>query len=147
MDLSDLPSVKKAAEEFKRYVSDPVVIEYCTSFIMNAQPLTCMMSSHETPARPDEQSVGICTAQVFLSGSNDGLLLSSSGVTVPPREMVTTQVMTYSFGTNVLGHYLLTNSLLPTIQPTAKATGLPVCVVEVSSSTSNHRRTGRLGRE
>jgi hypothetical protein len=42
MDLGDLPSVKKAAEEFKRCVSDD-----CSAFVMNAQRLTCVVFSRE----------------------------------------------------------------------------------------------------
>lgn len=59
--------------------------------------------------------------------------LSSSGVMVPPIEMVTAQGYDLQFGTNVLGHYLLTNLLLPTIESTAKETGRPGRVIEVSS--------------
>ena len=52
---------------------------------------------------------------------------------VPPIEMVTAQGYDLQFGTNVLGHYLLTNLLLPTIESTAKETGRPGRVIEVSS--------------
>jgi len=52
---------------------------------------------------------------------------------VPPVEMVTAQGYDLQFGTNVLGHYLLTNLLLPMIESTAKETGHPGRVVEVSS--------------
>jgi retinol dehydrogenase-12 len=56
-----------------------------------------------------------------------------SGVMVPPIEMVTAQGYDLQFGTNVVGHYLLTNLLLPMIESTAKETGHPGRVVDVSS--------------
>jgi len=52
---------------------------------------------------------------------------------VPPLEMVTAQGYDLQFGTNVLGHYLFTNLLLPMLESTAKETGHPSRVVEVSS--------------
>lgn len=52
---------------------------------------------------------------------------------VPPLDMVTAQGYDLQFGTNVLGHYLLTKLLLPTIESTAKETGHLGRVVEVSS--------------
>lgn len=52
---------------------------------------------------------------------------------VPPLEMVTAQGYDLQFGTNVLGHYLLTNLLISMIESTAKETGHPGRVVEVSS--------------
>jgi len=85
VDLSDLPSVRKAAEEFK---------------------------SHEKHLH---------------------VLMNNAGVMVPPLEMVTAQGYDLQFGTNVLGHYLFTNLLLPMIESTAKETGHPGRVVEVSS--------------
>ena len=59
--------------------------------------------------------------------------LVNSGVMVAPIEMVTAQGYDLQFGTNVLGHYLLTNLLLPMVESTAKETGYPGRVVEVSS--------------
>ena len=58
----------------------------------------------------------------------------SSGVMAPPLEMVTAQGYDLQFGTNVLGHYLFTNLLLSMIESTAKETGHPGRVVEVSSN-------------
>jgi len=52
---------------------------------------------------------------------------------VPPLEMVTTQGYDLQFGTNVVGHYLLTNLLLSVVESTAKEAGYPGRVVEVSS--------------
>jgi retinol dehydrogenase-12 len=52
---------------------------------------------------------------------------------VPPVEMVTAQGYDLQFGTNVLGHYLLTNLLLSMVESTAMETGYPGRVVEVSS--------------
>ncbi len=52
---------------------------------------------------------------------------------VPPLEMVTAQGYDLQFGTNVLGHYFLTNLLFSMVESTAKETGHPGRVVEVSS--------------
>ena len=52
---------------------------------------------------------------------------------VPPVEMVTAQGYDLQFCTNVLGHYLFTNLLLPMIESTANEIGHPGRVVEVSS--------------
>ena len=56
-----------------------------------------------------------------------------SAVLAPPLEVVTAQGYDLQFGTNVLGHYLFTNLLLSMIEFTAKETGHPGRVVEVSS--------------
>lgn len=52
---------------------------------------------------------------------------------VPPLELITAQGYDLQFGTNVLGHYLFTNLLLSMIESTAKETGHPGRVVDVSS--------------
>ena len=52
---------------------------------------------------------------------------------VPPVEMVTAQGYDLQFGTNVVGHYLLTNLLLSMVESTTKETGHPGRVVEVAS--------------
>lgn len=52
---------------------------------------------------------------------------------VPPLELVTAQGYDLQFGTNVIGHYLFTNLLLSMVESTAKETGHPGRVVDVSS--------------
>lgn len=52
---------------------------------------------------------------------------------VPPLELITAQGYDLQFGTNVLGHYLFTNLLLSMVESTAKETGHPGRVVDVSS--------------
>jgi retinol dehydrogenase-12 len=55
---------------------------------------------------------------------------------VPPMNHFTAQGYDLKFGTNVLGHYLLTKLLLPTLQATAASISAtdPVRIVEFSSS-------------
>jgi retinol dehydrogenase 12 len=56
---------------------------------------------------------------------------------LPPMDRFTTQGYDLQFGTNVLGPYLLTKSLLPIMEATAATTSAadPVRIVDLSSST------------
>ncbi|KAG8742090.1 hypothetical protein FRC10_002026 [Ceratobasidium sp. 414] len=61
------------------------------------------------------------------------VLFNNAGVMVPPVERRTTDGYDLQFGTNVLGHYLLTSLLLPTLIHTAK------------HSTTSGQHSGHIG--
>ncbi|KAF8601545.1 NAD-P-binding protein [Ceratobasidium sp. AG-I] len=61
------------------------------------------------------------------------VLFNNGGVMAAPVEMKTSNGYDLQFGTNVLGHYLFTMLLLPTLIHTAQSYG-PVRVVNTSSS-------------
>lgn len=65
------------------------------------------------------------------------ILINNAGVMVPPLNMFTTQGYDLQWGTNVLGHYLLTKLLLPTMEATAATMSPtdPVRIIDISSST------------
>ncbi|KAF8601566.1 NAD(P)-binding protein [Ceratobasidium sp. AG-I] len=60
------------------------------------------------------------------------VLFNNAGVMAPPVDMKTANGYDLQFGTNVLGHYLFTISLLPVLIHTAQTHG-PVRVVNTSS--------------
>ncbi|KAI0771300.1 NAD(P)-binding protein [Trametes elegans] len=51
------------------------------------------------------------------------VLINNAGVMCPPLSLLTRQRYDYQFGVNVLGHFYLTQLLLPVLLSTAKATG------------------------
>ncbi|KAH9046337.1 NAD(P)-binding protein [Lactarius deliciosus] len=56
------------------------------------------------------------SAQEFLSKESQlHVLINNAGIMVPPKEQVTTQKYDMQFGTNVIGHWLLTELLLPAL--------------------------------
>lgn len=57
-----------------------------------------------------------------------------SGICQLPEEMLTGQKYDLQFGVHVLGHYYLTTLLLPTLEATAKSTGIPTRVIDITSS-------------
>ncbi|KAI0672069.1 NAD-P-binding protein [Trametes maxima] len=56
-------------------------------------------------------------------------LINNAGVMSPPMALLTRQRYDYQFGVNVLGHFYLTQILLPILLSTAKASGQAVRVV------------------
>ncbi|KAF8601568.1 NAD(P)-binding protein [Ceratobasidium sp. AG-I] len=70
------------------------------------------------------------------------VLFNNAGVMTPPIDMKTSNGYDLQFGTNVLGHYLFTISLLPVLIHTAQTSG-PVRVVNTSSV--GHRITPKGG--
>ena len=67
---------------------------------------------------------------------------SPSGIAFAPPDMLTVQGYDVQLGTNGLGHFYLTQLLLPTLLSTAKSSGSKVRVVTVSSLA--HQFAGSL---
>ncbi|CAE6375417.1 unnamed protein product [Rhizoctonia solani] len=75
------------------------------------------------------------------------VLFNNAGVMVPPVEQRTADGYDLQFGTNVLGHYLFTTLLLPTLIYTAKNSSLArghVRVINTSSSAVYHAPKGGI---
>ncbi|KAJ7660835.1 NAD(P)-binding protein [Mycena polygramma] len=62
------------------------------------------------------------------------VLFNNGGVMVTPSEQLTAQNQDLEFGTNVTGHYFLTELLLPALVASHEATGVPARVINTSSS-------------
>jgi len=85
--------------------------------------------------------VSVKTAAAEYMGKETELhtLYNNGGVMYTPVDHVTTQSFDMQFGTNVLGHFYLTKSLLPVLTATAKKTPAgTVRVVNVSSIGHNY---------
>nr|GAT60381.1 short-chain dehydrogenase/reductase family protein [Mycena chlorophos] len=65
------------------------------------------------------------------------LLLNNAGVMNVPTEMLTAQGYDLQFGTNAIGHFLLTELLLPALLKSKETTGIPARIVHVSSIGHN----------
>lgn len=67
---------------------------------------------------------------------NRSMTQPSSGVMVPPMNQFSAQGYDLQWGTNVLGPYLLTKLLLPTLETTAASASPkdPVRIIDISSS-------------
>ncbi|KAI5476221.1 short-chain dehydrogenase/reductase SDR family protein [Pseudohyphozyma bogoriensis] len=59
---------------------------------------------------------------------------AGSGVMVPPTDLLTTQGYDLQFGTNVVGHYLLTTLLLPALKRVKEVTGRRARVLTTTSA-------------
>ncbi|KAH9028259.1 NAD(P)-binding protein [Lactarius hengduanensis] len=84
------------------------------------------------------------SAQEFLSKESQlHVLINNAGVMMSPKEQVTTQKYDMQFGTNVIGHWLLTELLLPALFAATDAAPFheKARVVTVSS-TVNYLTTG-----
>ncbi|CAE7226720.1 unnamed protein product [Rhizoctonia solani] len=81
----------------------------------------------------DLESVREAARELTRRETDIHCLINNGGVYAPPLEAKTAQGYDLQFGTNVLGHYLFTTLLLPTLLRTAKSSGAPVRVVNVSS--------------
>ncbi|KAG9083321.1 hypothetical protein FRC06_004592 [Ceratobasidium sp. 370] len=68
----------------------------------------------------DLQSVRAAAAQYTRQESELHCLINNAGVYAPPLSALTIEGYDLQFGTNVLGHYLLTSLLLPTMIHTAR---------------------------
>ncbi|KAL0947377.1 hypothetical protein HGRIS_013493 [Hohenbuehelia grisea] len=62
------------------------------------------------------------------------MLFNNAGVMMCPIKDVTLNDYDLQFGTNVIGHFCFTTQLLPILTSTARSTGRPVRVVNVSSA-------------
>ncbi|KAF7326731.1 Short-chain dehydrogenase/reductase family protein [Mycena venus] len=77
--------------------------------------------------------IGYQTAkELLLKGAT--VYLSARGVMEPPDHMLTAQNIDLQFGTNVVGHFFLTELLIPALFSSAKTRGLPARIINVSSS-------------
>ncbi|KAI9434789.1 NAD(P)-binding protein [Lactarius indigo] len=79
------------------------------------------------------------SAQEFLSKESQlHVLINNAGVMIAPKEQVTAQKYDIQFGTNVIGHWLFTELLLPALFAATEAspTHEKARVVTVSSSAS-----------
>ncbi|KAJ7084581.1 NAD(P)-binding protein [Mycena belliarum] len=73
-------------------------------------------------------------AETFLAQESKlDILINNAGVMVPPREQLTAQNYDLQFGTNVVGHFLFTELLIPALTKSHEETKLPARVVNVSS--------------
>ncbi|KAJ6547751.1 hypothetical protein DFH09DRAFT_1320718 [Mycena vulgaris] len=61
------------------------------------------------------------------------LLFNNGDVLISPPDQLTAQGYDFQFGTNVLGHFYLTELLLPTLTKSCEETKVPVCVINTSS--------------
>ncbi|KAJ6574425.1 NAD-P-binding protein [Mycena capillaripes] len=75
------------------------------------------------------------SAETFLSQeSRLDILFNNGGVMISPPEMVTAQKHDLQFGTNVIGHFFLTELLLPALTKSYEETKIPARVLHTSSS-------------
>jgi len=84
------------------------------------------------------------SAQEFLSKEGQlHVLINNAGVMIPPKEQVTAQKYDLQFGTNVIGHWLFTQMLLPALFAATDASSSheKARIVTVSSS-GNYLTTG-----
>ncbi|KAJ7204867.1 NAD(P)-binding protein [Mycena rebaudengoi] len=70
------------------------------------------------------------------------ILFNNGGVFAPPPEMVTVQNHDLQFGTNTIGHYFLTELLLPALTASYNETKTPARVINTSSDTHNQLASG-----
>ncbi|KAF7349829.1 Short-chain dehydrogenase/reductase family protein [Mycena venus] len=73
-------------------------------------------------------------AESFLEReSRLDLLFNNGGVMISPNEMLTAQGHDLQFGTNVIGHFFLTELLLPALMKTHPETKVPARIINTSS--------------
>ncbi|KAJ7189994.1 NAD-P-binding protein [Mycena pura] len=74
-------------------------------------------------------------AETFLAQEERlDILFNSGGVMISPPEQLTAQNHDLQFGTNVIGHYFLTDLLLPAFTKSYEETKIPARVLHTSSS-------------
>ncbi|KAJ7312961.1 hypothetical protein DFH08DRAFT_896300 [Mycena albidolilacea] len=75
------------------------------------------------------------TAEEFLSKESKlDLLFNNGGVMISPPDMLTAQGHDLQFGTNVIGHFFLTELLLPALSASHRASQIPARVIHTSSA-------------
>ncbi|KAJ7276686.1 NAD-P-binding protein [Mycena rebaudengoi] len=81
-------------------------------------------------------------ADVFLAQeSRLDLLFNNGGVMLSPTDQLTAQKHDLQFGTNVIGHFFLTELLIPALSASQKAHNVPARVIN-TSSTGHHSAPG-----
>ncbi|KAJ7083875.1 NAD(P)-binding protein [Mycena epipterygia] len=82
----------------------------------------------------DLVSVRRAATEFLAQESRLDILFNNGGVMIPPLEKLTAQGHDLQFGTNVIGHYFLTELLLPALTASYEATQVPARVINTSSS-------------
>ncbi|KAJ7225004.1 NAD(P)-binding protein [Mycena rebaudengoi] len=84
-------------------------------------------------------------ADAFLAQeSRLDLLFNNGGVMVSPTEQLTAQKHDLQFGTNVIGHYFLTELLITALAASQQATNVPARVINTSSSAHTFAPAGTI---
>ncbi|KAJ7431546.1 NAD(P)-binding protein [Mycena galericulata] len=74
-------------------------------------------------------------AETFLEQEEKlDILFNNAGVMIPPPEMLTAQNYDLQFGTNVIGHFFLTELLIPAFTRSFEESKVPPRVINTSSS-------------
>ncbi|KAJ7432138.1 NAD(P)-binding protein [Mycena galericulata] len=74
-------------------------------------------------------------ADTFLAQEEKlDILFNNGGVMIPPLEMLTAQNHDLQFGTNVIGHFFLTELLIPAFTRSFEESKVPARVINTSSS-------------
>jgi len=81
----------------------------------------------------DLPSVRTAAESFLAQESRLDLLFNNGGVMISPPEMLTAQGHDLQFGTNVIGHFFLTELLLPALIKTHRETNIPARVINTSS--------------
>ncbi|CAK5269904.1 unnamed protein product [Mycena citricolor] len=121
LDLSDLPSIKRAAEEFLS------AGRRCSFMFCSTTRVSWYEETHWASALCVQMSL---TSHQPISDHNSRNERCHQN---PPYEMLTAQGYDLQVGTNVLGHFYFTKLLLPILVSTASATGKAARVVNTAS--------------
>ncbi|KAJ7276846.1 hypothetical protein C8J57DRAFT_1584218 [Mycena rebaudengoi] len=85
------------------------------------------------------------TAEAFLAQeSHLDLLFNDGGVMISPPEQPTAQKHDLQFGTNVIGHFFMTELLIPALTASQKASNVPARVINTSSSGHKFAPAGTI---
>ncbi|KAJ6529842.1 NAD(P)-binding protein [Mycena capillaripes] len=77
-------------------------------------------------------------ADTFLAQeSRLDILFNNGGVMISPPDQLTAQCYDLQFGTNVIGHFFLTEMLLPALKKSYEDTNVPARIVNTSSQVHN----------
>ncbi|KAF7369232.1 Short-chain dehydrogenase/reductase family protein [Mycena venus] len=82
----------------------------------------------------DLRSVRKAAEEFLAKESKLDFLFNNGGVMISPPEMLTAQNHDLQFGTNVIGHFFLTELLLPALSASHAASQIPARVVHTSSA-------------
>ncbi|KAJ7222927.1 NAD(P)-binding protein [Mycena rebaudengoi] len=82
----------------------------------------------------DLKSVRRAAEEFLAKESRLDILFNNGGVMNPPVEQLTAQGYDLPFGTNVIGHFFLTELLLPALTASYREIGVPARIINVSST-------------